>query len=110
MAVVFGALVVRIRALVPGVSAPFTSLGWVFLAAIAAAAVMYFPLGYYNLTAVELIAGALVFAWLIVLIRQLAAVDADQAAAGRPAGPQSQPAGTPSRSAGAGTDRTAAGP
>ncbi|MGP4032760.1 hypothetical protein [Pseudarthrobacter sp. 1C304] len=110
MAVVFGVLVVRIRTLVPGVSATFASLGWVFLAVIVAAAVLYFPLGYYNLTAVELIAGALVFAWLIVLIRQLAAVDADQAAAGRPAGPQTQRAGTSARSAGAGTDRTDTGP
>lgn len=110
MAVVFGALVVRIRNLVPGVSATFTSLGWVFLAAIVAAAVMYFPLGYYNLTAVELIAGALVFTWLIILIRQLAAVDADRAAAGRPAGPQAQRAGTSARSAAAGTERTATGP
>ncbi|MET1066285.1 MAG: hypothetical protein ABWX85_15135, partial [Arthrobacter sp.] len=78
MMVVFGTLVVRIRALVPSISAAFASLGWLFLAVIGFAVLMYFPFAYYNLTAVELIAASLVFAWLIVLIRNLAAVDADQ--------------------------------
>jgi hypothetical protein len=79
MVLVFTALVVRIRKLVPSIPMTFTSLGAVFLAVIAFAVVMYFPVGYYNLTAVELIAASLVFTWLIVLIRNLAAVDADQA-------------------------------
>ncbi len=78
MMVVFGTLVVRIRSLVPAIPAAFTSLGWLFLAVISFAVLMYFPFAYYNLTAVELIASSLVFAWLIVLIRNLAAVDADQ--------------------------------
>lgn len=78
MVLVFAALVVRIRALVPMIPVTFTSLGMLFLAVIVFAVIMYFPVGYYNLTAVELIAAALVFAWLIVLIRNLAAVDADQ--------------------------------
>jgi hypothetical protein len=78
MVLVFAALVVRIRTLVPPIPVTFTSLGAVFLAVIAFAVVMYFPVGYYNLTAVELIAASLVFAWLIVLIRNLAAIDADQ--------------------------------
>lgn len=78
MMVVFGTLVVRIRSLVPAIPAAFTSLGWLFLAVIGFAVLMYFPFAYYNLTAVELIASSLVFAWLIVLIRNLAAVDADQ--------------------------------
>lgn len=77
MVVVFASLIVRIRTLVPSVSSTFAALGWVFLAVILAAAVLWFPVGYYNLTAVELIAASLIFAWLIVLIRNLAAVDAD---------------------------------
>ena len=87
MVVVFASLIVRIRALVPSISATFAALGWVFLAVIVAAAVMWFPVGYYNLTAVELIAASLVFAWLIVLIRNLAAVDADQLDADPPSAP-----------------------
>ena len=63
---------------VPSISPAFAALGWVFLAAIVVAAVLWFPVGYYNLTAVELIAGLLIFSWLIVLIRNLAAVDANQ--------------------------------
>jgi hypothetical membrane protein len=78
MVVVFASLIVRIRALVPSISPAFAALGWVFLAVIVVAAVLWFPVGYYNLTAVELIAGLLIFSWLIVLIRNLAAVDADQ--------------------------------
>ena len=70
---------------------------------------MYFPVGYYNLTAVELSAASLVFAWLIVLIRTLAAVDADQLAANPPARPQSQRTGTAGNTAAPGTDRTATG-
>ena len=78
MVLVFASLAVRIRALVPSISVTFAALGWVFLAAIGVAAVLWFPVGYYNLTAVELIAASLIFSWLIVLIRNLAAVDADQ--------------------------------
>ena len=71
MVVVFASLIVRIRALVPSISRDLRrDSGWVFLAAIVVAAVLWFPVGYYNLTAVELIAASLVFSWLIVLIRE----------------------------------------
>ncbi|MDN4645730.1 hypothetical protein [Arthrobacter sp. PsM3] len=87
MVVVFGTLIVRMRSLVPSIPATFNVLGLMFLAVIVFAVVMYFPVGYYNLTAVELIAASLVFAWLIVLIRNLAAVDADQPDANQPTRP-----------------------
>ena len=108
MVVVFGTLILRLRSLVPSIPAAFNVLGLVFLAVIAFAVVMYFPVGYYNLTAVELIAASLVFAWLIVLIRNLAAVDADQLAANPPARPQSQPTDTAGNTAAPGAGRTAA--
>ncbi|MDF9749388.1 hypothetical protein [Arthrobacter sp. ES3-54] len=110
MVVVFASLIVRIRALVPSISATFAVLGWVFLAVIAVAAVMWFPVGYYNLTAVELIAASLVFAWLIVLIRNLAAVDADQLDATLQARPLSQPTGPAARPAPTAADETPAEP
>ncbi|MGO4230661.1 hypothetical protein AB4Y72_17580 [Arthrobacter sp. YAF34] len=91
MVVVFASLIVRIRALVPSISPAFAALGWVFLAVIVVAAVLWFPVGYYNLTAVELIAGLLIFSWLIVLIRNLAAVDADQFNANQPRRPELEP-------------------
>lgn len=109
MVLVFGVLVVRIRALIPSISATFTSLGFVFLAVIAFAVVMYFPFGYYNLTAVELIAASLVFAWLIVLIRNLAAVDADRLDASSPAGPPLQRTDTAGRAVAA-SDRATTEP
>lgn len=110
MVVVFASLIVRIRALVPSISATFAALGWVFLAVIVVAAVMWFPVGYYNLTAVELIAASLVFAWLIVLIRNLAAVDADQLDETLQARPLSQRAGPAARPAPSATDGTPAEP
>ncbi|WP_133247479.1 hypothetical protein [Arthrobacter sp. H-02-3] len=114
MVVVFASLIVRIRALIPSISPAFAALGWVFLAAIIVAAVLWFPVGYYNLTAVELIAGLLIFSWLIVLIRNLAAVDADRLGADlfeadRPAGPQIQRSGSGQPVSNA-TDGTAAEP
>ena len=108
MVVVFGTLIVRMRSLVPSIPATFNLLGLVFLAVIAFAVLMYFPFGYYNLTAVELIAASLVFAWLIVLIRNLAAVDADQLAVSAPARPVFQRTDTAAQTAAPGTDRTAA--
>ncbi|BCW66933.1 hypothetical protein NicSoilB4_16960 [Arthrobacter sp. NicSoilB4] len=107
MVVVFGTLIVRMRSLVPSIPATFNVLGLVFLAVIAFAVVMYFPFAYYNLTAVELIAASLVFAWLIVLIRNLAAVDADQLAANPAAGPQFRRSGTASQPAATGADGAA---
>ena len=107
MVVVFGTLIVRMRSLVPSIPATFNVLGLVFLAVITFAVLMYFPFGYYNLTAVELIAASLVFAWLIVLIRNLAAVDADQLAANPPGRPQFQRTGTASQPAATGMDGSA---
>ncbi|MEO3933101.1 hypothetical protein WMO79_09865 [Micrococcaceae bacterium Sec7.4] len=111
MVVVFGTLIVRMRSLVPSIPAAFNALGLVFLAVIAFAVVMYFPFGYYNLTAVELIAASLVFAWLIVLIRNLAAVDADHldaAPQARQESPRTDTGGGPASSPG--LERTATEP
>jgi hypothetical membrane protein len=110
MVLVFASLIVRIRALVPAISATFVALGWLFLAVIVFAAVLWFPVGYYNLTAVELIAASLVFSWLIVLIRNLAAVDADQFDADVPAPPQAKPTGITGRPVSTANDGTAAEP
>ena len=85
MVVTYAVLVIGVRRFVPGASAQFMSLGYVFLAVILVAAILFFPFGYYNLTAVELIAGLLIFTWLIVLVRTLAAhrSDDDRASAYR---------------------------
>lgn len=76
MAVVFGVLVVMLPWWIPGMPRLFVALGWVFLATIALLGV-YFAIGYYTLTAVELVAGVLIFSWIILFIRNAAALESD---------------------------------
>ncbi len=78
MAVVFGLLVVMLPWWIPGMPRPFVVLGWVFLATIALLGI-YFAVGYYTLTAVELVAGVLIFSWIILFIRNAAALESDTA-------------------------------
>ncbi|WP_243075797.1 hypothetical protein [Microbacterium sp. SS28] len=76
MAVVYGVLVVRLPVWITGMSRFFVYLGWVFLAVVVALGVFY-AIGYYTLTAVELVAGTLVFTWIILFIRSAAALQED---------------------------------
>lgn len=82
MALVFCALVIGLRWLLPQLPRTFIVLGWVFLVVIAGVAVL-FAIGYYNLTAVELVAAVLIFSWIIVFLRITTATSADEAARGR---------------------------
>ncbi|WP_353814089.1 hypothetical protein [Agromyces sp. SYSU T00266] len=85
MAVTFFVLVVALRRWVPGTSRTFLVVGWAFMAVILLLAV-YFAVGLYTLTAVELVAGILVFTWIILLIRNVAAVGLDAGRTARPEG------------------------
>ncbi|WP_062294609.1 DUF998 domain-containing protein [Demequina phytophila] len=80
MAVAFGVLTVRLRAWVPGISRAFLPVGWAFIAVIVVLAV-FFAVGFYTLTAVELVAGVLVFTWIILFQRNVGALLADTAGA-----------------------------
>lgn len=82
MALVFCALVIGLRWLLPAIPRAFIVLGWVFLVVIAGVAVL-FAIGDYNLTAVELVAAVLIFSWIIVFLRITTATNADEAARGR---------------------------
>lgn len=75
MVIVYATLVLRLRGLVPSAPQPLLLLGYVFLGVIAVLAV-FFLTGYYNLTAVELVAFLLVFGWLIVFLRITGAMSA----------------------------------
>lgn len=77
MVIVFFALIFGLRKLVPGYPQTFFILSYAFLCCIVLAAVMYFPIGYYNLTAFELISAALIFVWLVIFVRNTAAVTTD---------------------------------
>lgn len=79
MAVAFGVLVIRLHTWIPGLPRTFLGVGWLFIAVIVVLAV-FFVVGYYTLTAVELVAGVLVFTWIILFIRNAAALESDAAA------------------------------
>lgn len=68
MVVVFVAMVIGLRRTVPGTAQVFLTLGYVFVACIVVLAV-FFVTGYYNLTAVELVAFLIIFTWLLLFLR-----------------------------------------
>lgn len=68
MAVCFAAVVIALPWLLRRISRVFVVLGWVFVLVIALLGV-FFATGYYNLTAVELVAAVLIFSWIIVFLR-----------------------------------------
>lgn len=68
MLLTFSLVVFWVRAAVPRAPRSFFVLGYVFFATIVVMAVFY-VIGYYVLTATELVAGVLVFSWLIVYLR-----------------------------------------
>jgi len=72
LVVIFAGLVVGIRWLIPRLSAVFVAVGFAFLAVVLGATVL-FAIGVYNLTAVEIIGFALIFTWLVLLIRNVSA-------------------------------------
>ena len=74
MVVIFVALMIALKLLLPGYPQTFFALGYAFLGCIGVAAFLFFPIGYYNLTAFELIASALIFSWLVIFVRNTAAV------------------------------------
>lgn len=75
----------------PGFPKAFFLLTYLAVVALVAAAALWRPLQYYNLTALELAAAGIVFAWLVVFIRNTTAVVAsagvEPAVPGLPAGP-----------------------
>lgn len=75
MAVVYAVVVVGLPWFLRGVSRVFVVFGWAYVVVIAVLAVL-FAVGYYNLTAVELIAAILIFSWIIVFLRTAGSVHA----------------------------------
>ena len=76
MVVAYGVLAIRLPHWIPGMPRAFVLLGWLFLAVTLVLAILFF-VGYYTLTAVELVAGILVFAWIILFIRNADALQHD---------------------------------
>lgn len=74
MAVAFAAIVIGLPWLLPSMPRVFMILGYVYVGVIVVLAV-FFATGYYNLTAVELVAAVLIFSWIIVFLRNAGAVE-----------------------------------
>ena len=85
MAVTFVVLAVSLGGFVPTLPRVFVLLGYAYVGVIVVLAAL-FVTGYYNLTAVELIAFLLIFSWLIVLLRNTAASDLPERATQKSAG------------------------
>lgn len=77
MVLVFALVVFWVRGALPAAPAAFFVLGYVFFGTIVLMLV-FFAVGYYVLTAAELVAGVLVFSWLIVYLRVSGAAVAEQ--------------------------------
>jgi hypothetical membrane protein len=75
MAVVFAVVVVGLPWFLPSIPRIFVAFGWAYVLVIAVLAVL-FAVGYYNLTAVELIAAVLIFSWIIVFLRTAGSIGA----------------------------------
>lgn len=73
MVVVFAVIVVGLPWLLRGIPRVFVVFGWVYVLVIILLAA-FFAVGYYNLTAVELIAAVLIFSWIIVFLRTAGSV------------------------------------
>jgi hypothetical protein len=79
MVFVFLAISVGIRWALPGFSSAFFAVSQVAVVAVLVTIVLFFPIGYLNLTAAELVLAALVFAWLIIFVRHVGAALEDDA-------------------------------
>ncbi len=83
LAVVFAVLTVSAPWTLRGFPRSFFVANWVLLGALLATVILFFPVGYLNLTGLELIAAGIIFAWLILFVRTLAAVTEDARATAR---------------------------
>jgi len=77
MVVAYGVLVIGLPRWITGMPRGFVVVGWLFLAVTLVLSV-FFAVGYYTLTAVELVAGILVFTWIVLFIRNAAALEQDE--------------------------------
>ncbi|MFF2495475.1 DUF998 domain-containing protein [Agromyces sp. NPDC058064] len=78
MAVCFAVIVIGLPWFIRSVPKVFVGLGYLYVLVIIVVAI-FFATGYYNLTAVELVAACLIFSWIIVFLRTASASGAAEA-------------------------------
>lgn len=71
----FVALVVLVPLVLKDLPRSFVVTTTVFVLAIGGAVLLWYPIGYYNLTALELVAVLIVFAWFVLFVRNASVVD-----------------------------------
>ncbi len=74
---VFALFMLVLPILVPGLARPFVVTTYLFVIAIVATGVLMQPVGYFNLTALELVAATIIFGWLVLFMRNIAASVSD---------------------------------
>lgn len=79
MGLVFVVLACALPTLLPGLPRPFLLLNYLMVAGVLGSTVLFLNVGYYNFTGYELVATGLVLVWLIVFVRNTAAVRSDRA-------------------------------
>lgn len=79
LAVTFGLMLLSVPLWLPGAPAATYVMSYLMLVLGVLAVGLWAPVGYYNLTALELAFAGIIFAWLVVLIRTLDAMIADAA-------------------------------
>lgn len=77
LAVTFGLMLLTVPIWLPGAPAAIYVSSYLMLGLAVLALALWNPLGYYNLTALELAFAGIIFAWLVVLIRTLEAMISD---------------------------------
>lgn len=77
LAATFGIMLLTVPIWLPGAPAAMYVISYVILGLGIFAVALWYPLGYYNLTALELAFAGIIFAWLVVLIRTLDAMISD---------------------------------
>ena len=81
-------LVLGVRSWLPGLSRTFYVAGYAMLGAAVLSVLLWWPLGYYNMTGMELVVAGVVLAWLVLFTRHVAAaVEDGRAAADGPVPP-----------------------
>lgn len=78
MTVIFGAMIIILPWIVPNFSKAFYIASYILLLALVIAAWLFLVVGYFNLTALEMIAFAIIFTWLILFVRHISAMLEDK--------------------------------
>jgi len=71
----FVALIVLVPLVLKDLPRSFVVTTTVFVLAIGGAVLLWYPIGYYNLTALELVAVLIVFAWFVLFVRNASVID-----------------------------------